>query len=428
MDKRILVVFPLVIIIAACTPYKPYVPTGEVIVPLGEIAAGNATGEVLQEVKVEEVKPKEKAEEAKPEEKAEESKPEEKAEAKPLQGKELIQGLKADISAYEGDLIDLKPFVKDPDGDQVKLGYTAPFDQNGIWQTKVGDEGFYSVIVTATDNKESFVTKQIILRILVKNKPPVIKIADRLEFAEGDLIRLNPEISDVDGDEVVVIYSGWMDSKAYQTTYEDAGIYAVNIRADDGREIVSKNVTVVVRPFNRKPEIKMLSSPRLQAVEGDLVEIKAVASDPDGDSVSFKFTAPFDEKGRWQTKAGDAGTQKIRVTAGDGTDEVVNEVLVEVAKKNAPPAIKSITVTPNEVVLKKPGDTVKIEIKVDAADPDGDALKYTFAGFMDATEKTVRYGEKGGQKKVTVTVSDGKDSVSQDISFDMNNWPCFECT
>ncbi len=333
-----------------------------------------------------------------------------------------------DVVAYEGDLIDLMPFVMDPDGDEVELGFTAPFDDEGMWQTEVGDAGFYSVIVTATDNKDSFVTRQMLVTVLVKNKPPVINIADTLEFDEGELVRLNPDIYDEDGDEVVVIYSGWMDSRTYQTDYQDAGTYTVNIRADDSKEIVSKEVVVIVNDVNRAPSVEMLTSARITAIEGDLIEVEASATDPDGDEVFFIYGEPLDEEGEWQTEKGDAGTYESFVTATDGENEVTNEVLIEIMKMNEPPVIDSVSVTPAEVVLRKPGDQVTITISVEAHDPDGDELEVTYSGFMTTAQRTVEYGEKGGLKTITVTVSDGEAAVAQDVSFNMNNWPCFDCT
>ncbi|MFH2021195.1 MAG: hypothetical protein ABIJ34_07280 [archaeon] len=424
MNKKIVLLFSvLIMMIAACTPYRPYEPTGDAVSPPEGINVDISPG-VPEEnsAPVEAVNPEESSEEAQePTELVEE--PENTVELV----KEESTGKTADIVAYEGDLIDLKPFVNDPDGDPVKMGYTEPFDADGVWQTVAGDAGFYSVIVSATDGKDSFVTKQMTIDVLVKNKAPVIAMPDKLEFVEGDLIRLNPQISDSDGDEVVVIYSGWIDSKTYQTTFDDAGTYKVTIRADDGKEIVTKDVTIVVNPYNRMPVVNMLSPAKIIATEGDLVEIKAEGTDPDGDIVSFSYSEPFDAEGKWQTEAGDAGEYEVSVRASDGKNEVVNEVLVELSKKNTAPEIKSITLTPGEVVLKKPGDEVTITINVEAYDVDGDSLEVSYSGFMDASEKTVKYGEKGGQKKVTVTISDGTDSVSQDISFNMNNWPCFDC-
>ncbi len=338
---------------------------------------------------------------------------------------EETQG-EADIVAYEGDLIDLKPEVQDPDNDTVTVGFTAPFDEKGMWQTEEGDAGLYSVIVTATDNKGSFVTEQFKVLVLRKNRPPVFGISSTVEFTEGENINLDPLITDPDGDEVVVTYSGWMNSRTYQTTFDDAGEYKVVIKANDGTEIVSKTVKVVILESNRAPTLE-LSVARVEVTEGGLVEVTAEASDPDDDEIEISFSEPLNEEGQWQTEKGDEGAYTVEVTASDGVNEVTSEVLIEVLKRNEPPVITSLSVVPEFVELREPGDEMTVTINVEASDPDGDELIVTYSGFMDSSETLIEYGTPGGVKTVTVKVSDGIDSVSQDVEFEINNWPCFGC-
>jgi hypothetical protein len=333
---------------------------------------------------------------------------------------------KYDITAYEGDLIDLMPSVTDPDGDEISLGFTSPFDEKGEWQTKEGDEGQYSVIVTATDNKDSFVTKQIKILVVSRNKPPVVELGDMLEFNEGDLITLEPKIVDETPESVVVTYSGWMNSNTYQTTYDDAGTYNVTLMAFDGKHKTYKELAIAVADVNRKPELT-LESEEVVITEGQVAEIKAEAKDPDGLAAELSFSEPFSKSGKWQTEKGDKGEYTATVTASDGVNEVSKDVKIVVEKKNTLPVIESLTVTPEMVVLKQPGDKVTLKVEVVASDPDGDELTYKYEGFMDSTEKTVEYGEPGGVKKVSVTVSDGQDIVTKAVTFEINNWPCFDC-
>lgn len=422
--KFAIVLLFLTLFIAGCTTYEPATEqvTGEVIIEPedtevpngGEPAVEEVPGSLEENEEVAGEGTEEATEEIVEEETAEE-------ELEPTVEEEV-----PGIVKYEGDLIDLKPYVMDPDGDLVDLGYTSPFNSEGVWQTEEGDAGHYSLIVTATDNKDSFVTKQITLDVLPLNNPPVINIGDKVEFDEGDLVKLNPDVYDEDGDEVVVIYSGWMDTKTYQSTYDDAGEYDVKIRADDSKAIVSKDIKVLINDVNRKPELK-LGEYKLSGTEGDLLEIEVETMDADGDDLEIEFSEKFDSDGKWQTKVGDAGSYEIEVKVTDGKNVVTSEVLVELEKKNNAPVIKSVKVSPEEVVLKKPGDKVTIMLETEATDADGDELTYSYSGFMDSSEKTVAYGEKGGLKTVTITVSDGKDSVSTEVSFEMNNWPCFDC-
>jgi hypothetical protein len=379
----LLLVLVMLFVVTACTTYeyKPYDPTGEVT---GEIGSDNLSSE------------------------------------------NKTPAQQFDITAYEGDLIDLKPAVIDPDGDEITLGFTAPFDEKGEWQTKEGDEGQYSVIVTATDNKDSFVTKQIRILVVSRNRAPAIEIADKFDFNEGDLIELAPKIDDEDPSIVTVTYSGWMNTNTYQTTYEDAGSYKVTIMADDGKNRVSKDLSIVVADVNRKPELNLESS-EITITEGQTAEIKAQATDPDGLPVELTFSEPFSKSGKWETEKGSKGEYTATVTASDGVNEVSKEVKIIVEKRNTPPVIESLSISPEMVILKQPGDKVTLKVDVVASDPDGDELTYKFEGFMDSTEKTVEYGEPGGVKKVSVTVSDGQDFVNKAVTFEINNWPCFDC-
>ena len=53
--------------------------------------------------------------------------------------------------------------------------------------------------------------------------------------------------------------------------------------------------------------------------EGDVVQVRQdIAYDPDGGEITYTFSAPLDESGRWQTEIGDAGTYIITITASDG--------------------------------------------------------------------------------------------------------------
>jgi hypothetical protein len=218
-----------------------------------------------------------------------------------------------------------------------------------------------------------------------------------------------------------------MTTNKYQTTFSDSGEHTVTIVASDGVSTVSKDVSIVVNEVNRKPLVIIMSGPRIQATEGDLVKIGVEATDPDNDTLTITYSEPFNQYGEWQTAEGDAGNYVVNISVSDGTNDITNQVLVEVKRKNTPPVIESIMVIPDYVVLKKPGDEVSLRIEVNAKDPDGDKLTITYSGFTTTAERIIKYGEPGGTKTVTVTVSDATDQVSQNVTFEMNNWPCFDC-
>ena len=107
--------------------------------------------------------------------------------------------------------------------------------------------------------------------------------------------------------------------------------------------MMAKNETMMEKNATNEPAPKtdLKDVPKKEVVEGDLVNFPNLkATDPDGDPITYTFTAPFDEHGKWQTKAGDAGDHLVSITATDGTNTVSQQVLIVVRAKNRAPEIK----------------------------------------------------------------------------------------
>jgi hypothetical protein len=158
----------------------------------------------------------------------------------------------ADVTVKEGDKITVKPSASDPDGEKIAFTFGAPLNPDGTWQTTNKDVGKYTVNVTASDGQLTASTS-FAISVLSLNKPPVIQMADTLTVDEGQTITLTPVITDPEGDELTITYSGWMKSNTYTTTYEDQGTHLVTITVTDGINNVKKDVTVVVNDVNRAP-------------------------------------------------------------------------------------------------------------------------------------------------------------------------------
>src|SRR3989338_5025730 len=103
------------------------------------------------------------------------------------------------VIAVEGDPI--KPEIKAEDADGDKLTWTfagGNFDENGLWQTKIGDEGVYDIVVSVSDGSET--TNQAFTVLLqAKNKAPEFVLVgekspdSNLEFSvqENSTLELN---------------------------------------------------------------------------------------------------------------------------------------------------------------------------------------------------------------------------------------------
>lgn len=323
------------------------------------------------------------------------------------------------IEAVEGDLVTLKPEAIDPDGDAVKYYFSPPFNENGKWQTKEGDAGQYLVTVTASDGKDQ--TSQDVLVIIKKaNKAPVIECPAELTVKEGETININCNIYDPEGDTVVVEYTGFMKTSTYTTTYDDAGEYTVMIKASDKEKSSTASLKIKIVDVNRVPEIKGIEN-EITAIEEDVITLNPQISDPDGDKVTVTYSVPFDNKGIWKTKIGDAGTYQASIVASDGKSTIKKDFTVIIQQKNTPPVLKKI----NDITVSE-GETIVIPI--DATDREGDKLKITVSGWMNSQTYTTTYDD-AGEYTVTVSVSDGEYETKQTFKvtvLDKNRPPVFK--
>ncbi|MEM4260171.1 MAG: hypothetical protein QXG00_02945 [Candidatus Woesearchaeota archaeon] len=336
------------------------------------------------------------------------------------------------IEGTEGDLIELKPKAIDPDGSEIKFTFSKPFNKEGLWQTQEGDAGKHLVTITADDGIDK-TTQNVLVVIKPANKAPTVECPEKITLKEGENVSINCNIFDVDGpdSEISVDYSGWMTMPFYQTSYDDAGEHTVLVRATDkyGKSS-TKTVIVDITNSNRPPvfDAKVIDK---KVMEEELITLNIKASDPDNDNLTITYSQPFNNKGIWQTKLGDAGTYNAWVSVSDGQDTIKQDFRVIVELKNTAPVIKQI---PD--ILVNEGEIVKI--KVDATDREGDPLIITYSGWMNSSEKQTTYedaypngcNERGCTAKynVIVTVSDGILSTSQDIRIyvkDKNRPPVF---
>ncbi len=326
--------------------------------------------------------------------------------------------ISAIVEAVEGDLIQLNPKAYDPDNDKVVFYFQKPFNSKGLWQTKEGDAGKYLVGVTASDGKTN-TTVYVLVNVKPSNKAPVIECPDVQYAKEGENFSLNCNIYDIEGDVITVQYEGWMNSPERFVDYDQAGNHTVVVRASDQNKTSVKTITVVVEDVNRAPVIEGVPK-EIKAMEEDIVVLKPKVYDPDGDAVTVEFSKPFNEKGVWHTKIGDAGVYDVSIVASDGKAVTKKTVKVKVNMKNTAPVLKPIP-----PIIVNEGETVTIPVI--AYDRENDPLIVSYSGWMNSSSRKTSY-EDAGNYTVIVTVSDGQYSVSQEVKIivrDVNRPPVF---
>lgn len=344
--------------------------------------------------------------------------------------KEQIDESKASlrIDAKEGDLVKIPVKAVDPDGDFLTYKFEKPFNDKGLWQTEIGDEGKYLVKVTVSDGKLS-VVDYVLIVLARANRPPTIECPEKITVQETENVVIDCNIFDVDGDIVLTGYDGWMRSSSYTTKYGEAGEYTVVVRAKDKESESFQEVNIVVVKKNRAPEIEELKA--ITALETDKIKLEPKVSDPDGDNITLSYSKPFSKDGSWETTFGDAGVYEVTVTASDGVSKTETTVEVKIERKNRAPVLKEIA-----SISVEEGDLVKIP--VNAFDPDGDDIIISYSGWMEGSEYTTTYDDaysEGCDEKgctatytVTVRVSDGVLSTLQDVTIkvkDKNRPPQF---
>jgi len=317
------------------------------------------------------------------------------------------------IRIKEGDKVELKLKAKDPDNNQITYTFSSPLNSNGEWKTNVGDAGEYNVIVTASDGISS-TSKNIRIIVEALNQVPRITNFDSIKeitVDEGETIIIDPDVIDTDGDDVEIRYSGFMTSNTYTTNFEDSGKHIVTLTMNDGKSKIVKEITVIVLNKNRAPELRSMND--FEIKEGEKASVTALVIDPDGDDTSITYGNPLNSNGDWQTDIGDAGEYKIVITASDGFLSDQEEFILTVMAKNNPPTILEL----DDITVDE-GDNIIITPVV--SDSDGDSVQITYSGWMTTSQYKTNFND-AGTHSVTISASDGKSTVTEDVKVIVND-------
>lgn len=158
-----------------------------------------------------------------------------------------------EIIVREGEKVVVKPSVKDPDGNEVKLKFEKPLNSSGEWQTKEGDVGRYSTNIIATDG-ELTATLRVDIIVETQNRAPIIELKEKtIKVKEGETVVLDFNVTDPEEEKTETEISGWMTSKTKQTDFNSQGRHEVIITAKDPTHTVTETIIVEVEDLNRPP-------------------------------------------------------------------------------------------------------------------------------------------------------------------------------
>ncbi|MDD5590686.1 MAG: Ig-like domain-containing protein [Dehalococcoidales bacterium] len=259
------------------------------------------------------------------------------------------------------------------------------------------------------------------------NKPPVIQsiTAERNWVDTSHSVTIECLASDPDGDGLSYHWlanAGTVSGAGSIVTWtapDNPGDYTVALAVSDGRGgKATASLTLDVR-LNNLPVIEDLIAELLSLRAGDSATVECLASDPDGDELSYQWSAnagTISGTGSivtWTAPGALAplgGTVSVTVSDGRG-GEVISEIYIMI-QPNELPVIEDLIAAVHSV---RSGEEIAIECI--ASDPDGDELSYQWipnGGTISGDGSSVIWTapDSPGNYSVTVDVSDGRDAVS----------------
>ena len=236
---------------------------------------------------------------------------------------------------------------------------------------------------------------------------------ETITVKENELVKLHVSVADPDKDSVTYTFSQPLDKNGqWKTNYGDASDYVVTITATDGKLSSEKKVKIVVQRVNVPPSIEKLKD--ITVKEAEKVEFKPKVTDPNKDKVVVTISDPL-SKGTWQTDHTSAGEYQIAVKADDGELQTEDHFTLHVLDVNVPP---SVTNVPEKITVKE-GQSV--EIKPIITDDDNDKLTVIINDPVGNDGVWQTSYTDHGTYLVTVSVSDGKDTVIKKVNIQVDD-------
>ncbi|MFH0977669.1 MAG: tandem-95 repeat protein [Candidatus Woesearchaeota archaeon] len=330
-----------------------------------------------------------------------------------------------DIHLPEGSLVQLSPHASDPENDSLTFIFQPPFDSNGRWQTTFKDSGVYTTTVRVTDGQLS---NQKTVNIFVEesgNHAPTLHLQEPMIAEEGSLVVIIPGATDPDGDSLTYSFSKPFDASGrWQTTYRDEGTYHVNVTVSDGHGGLDSDMLTlfVLNTGNHAPTLQHIDD--ITVRENDLITIKPVATDPDGDPIAVSISNPVGNDGYWQTKRGDKGTYFVTVTATDGSLSVSQQVRIIVGDAAFQDIRISNIVLQSDIV--SPGQAMELFLKFDnSGNIDMKAITVTAIVLQfDSRQRIGPFNLKAGQeisKKLLLDIPVDAKPGTYDLEIIINN-------
>jgi hypothetical protein len=307
----------------------------------------------------------------------------------------------SDQSVNEGSQVTLDGSASsDPDGDALTYKWTAPAGIT-LSSTTVAKPTFvapevtqdtpYTFSLVVNDGTADSPTDQVVITVKHVNKPPVANAGSDQSVNEGSQVTLDGSASsDPDGDALTYKWTAPAGITLSSTTVAKPTFvapevtqdtpYTISLVVNDGKaDSQADQVVITVKHVNKPPVAN--AGPDQTVNEGSQVTLDGSASsDPDGDALTYKWTAPAGITLSSTTVAKPTFVAPevsmdtpytISLVVNDGkADSPADQVVITVKHVNKPPVANA---GPDQTVNE--GSQVTLDGSA-SSDPDGDALTY----------------------------------------------------
>ena len=336
-------------------------------------------------------------------------------------------------SIEEDSELSLNLFAIDMDGDN--LTYGATIDDNGIVETE-GDmltvipnqdyNGLIYVSIAVSDGQDTE-ESNFNIQVLPINDPPVLDSIESKSIVEDSYLQLSLSATDVDGDSLTYSADAGENAKVeidgpqLRVTPENDfyGEIDVLVYVDDGTSKDKIKFVIKVTPVNDAPVLTSI----IPVAKKEKINIQMLATDIDGDSLIYSVNTDAsadvtvnDNLLTVKPHKDYGGTAPLTLKTFDGSSSVDTNITLI----NPIPGV--LAIAPQSMK-----EDTELILKLTAKDIDGD--RYIFNSKVNKNSENEIIDDKliikpvknyFGKLKVSLTVSDNKDSTNFDFGINVS--------
>ena len=297
-------------------------------------------------------------------------------------------------------------------------GRLAPGDEQIVTLTVDRTDQPAGVIQGSVDFTSESGSRSVAVAATVVNRPPVLAPVGDQQVWEEETLTFELVASDADGDALSYGVEGQpggstMVERLFQWTpvRGEAGTYEVTFTVNDGQGGTDREtISITVEETNQAPVLSPIGDQQVE--EGGTLRVELVASDADGDELTFQVEGQPEGASlsenifAWAPTHEQAGVYEVTFTVDDGQGGTDRETItITVGETNRAPVLAEIG---DQRVAE--GGSLRIELV--ASDADADELTYAVSGHPSGSslsESTFTWEpthEQAGTYEVTFTVED----------------------